>query len=308
VVIVTLYLLSCHYFRYYFLIDTSYNKWYISKHMKLLFDKIRVFLPLSALLGLGLLGCTPETRTEVVIISTQPASTVTTQEVDRPRMTEEEAASQIFNSLVSKLPVEYKAEQLDLDTRKVLYSGQGRWEFAIQGSGKKVTELPEEKLEKSDILWVYTKKELTYTYDLVIVADYFENTGICEIKSLIKKNENTSVDIVSSREVEARMKVKLVKLQYFANRLQVQMTLENTGYVPLNGIVMNMSYNKPLREISSTNFEDILYPEKTVVLLKLYEDENIRDFGYPDNLTFTTGAGTQIPFTVAENAYSVNNY
>jgi hypothetical protein len=250
-----------------------------------------------------MMGCSSNTSTETTVTPPQPVSTVTTQEIDKPRLTGEEALSLIYSSVASKLPAGYNLEQFDLNSRNVRYAGNGKWEFMMQGAGKKVTELPDDKVEKTEVLWAYVKRELVTTYDLSLSADYFENTGVCEVRPVSKTNELTYTNNISAREVEAKLKVKLIKLQYFANRLQVQMTLENAGYVPVNGIVMNISYDKPVKEISFTNFDGILYPEQTAVLLKLYEDENIRDFSYPDQVTFSTAMATDIPFIIAPSAY-----
>jgi hypothetical protein len=269
---------------------------------------MRLLLSLTLLLVLTLLGCNTTTSTEAVVTSTPPPAVVTTQDVDQPKMSADEASSLIYSSLSSRLPVGYKMEQFDPGTRQVVYLGQGKWEFTMLGEGQRVSELPDEKIEKSEILWVYQKKEMVTTYHLVLVADYFEKTGVCEIQKIDKIDEETATNILSSREVEARLKVKLIKLQYFATRLQVQMTVENNGYVPLKGIVMNITYDKPLQVVSSTNFDGILEPEKTTVLLKLFEDENIKDFKYPDEFSFATSANSVIPFTVNDNAYSVNNF
>lgn len=271
-------------------------------------NKMRTALSITILMLLTLLGCSSDTTTETAVISTQPVSTVSQQEVDLPRLTNDEAASLIFSSLASKLPAGYKREQFDLNTRDVFYAGKGKWEFAVQGVAEEVTELPDEKVEESEILWVYLKKERVTTFDLLLTADYFENTGVCEIKNISKTNETSSTNIISTREIEAKLKVKLIKLQYFADRLQVQMTLENVSYIPLNGIVMDISYDKPVKEISSTNFDGILKPEQTAVLLKLIEDENIKDFRYPDHMAFSTASGMDIPFIIAENAYSTFGY
>jgi len=67
---------------------------------------------------------------------------------------------------------------------------------------------------------------------------------------------------------------------------------------------MGASYNQPLKEISSKKFDEVLYPEKTAILLSTFEDENIFDFSYPDQLTFLTGMNMEIPFIVDPDAYT----
>lgn len=271
--------------------------------MKQFTIKIRILLSVVILLSLVLFGCSADTGTKETPTTTITANTITPTVADKPRLTSEEASSLILSGLSSKLPAGYKINQFDPDTRQVLYAGNGKWEFTIKGAGKEVTELPEEKVEKSEILWVLVKKEAVITFDLVLLADYFENTGICEIIYLNKKNEVTSTDIVSEREIEAKLKVKLIKLQYYANKLQVQVTLENTGYVPLNGIKMVTSYDKPVQEIAFKNYDGTLYPEQSTVLLNTYEDENILDFSYPNHLAFFTESNIEIPFVIDTNAY-----
>jgi hypothetical protein len=265
---------------------------------------MRILLSSVVFLSLMLLGCNSATSTVTTPTPIKSTTSTTVQaEVDRPKLSSEEASSLIFSGLSSRLPAGYKLEQFDTNTKKVLYAGKGKWEFNINGAGKEVSELPEDIVKKSEILWVYVKQEYVTTYDLSLAADYFENTGVYEMKNVKKTNVKSVTNNVSERAVEARLEVKLYKLQYFGNRLQVQVTLENTGYVPLNGISMKTSYDKPVREIASKNYDGTLYPEQTTVLLNTYEDENILNFSYPDHLAFFTKLNTEIPFIIDTNAY-----
>jgi hypothetical protein len=249
------------------------------------------------------------TPKQVSPVSTLPPSATTPtesvpQNIDEPKYTSEEISTTIYSKLSSILPSEYRIEQFNRDTRKTKYLGNGKWEFYVFGREEKKESLPEEIIEQSDILWIGYQKDKITTSDLSLTAYYFENSGICEISSIERYNENTYDTIISERTIEAKLTVTHKELQHFGITHRFQVTVKNTSFIPIKGIKLWASFSRynskssePV-EVEGIVYYDELYPDKTAVLIISFEDEDpTHYYRYIDFEFFTLLSGSKIPHT-----------
>jgi hypothetical protein len=223
--------------------------------------------------------------------SSQPNSPIP-QNIDKPKLSVEEASLIIYSNLNNNLPADYKAVKLDRSTRSARYINNGKWEFHVIGSGESRTSLPEEKVEESEILWRINQKEQITSYDISLMATYYENLQICEINSIEKYNIITENKTLYSNEMNATLRVTLVKYTNYS----VQINVQNSGLIPIHGIKLLVSYTDTINFVKF--FDGVLYPDGTTTFIITFQDSKIpynNEPYYPNYIKFFTGSGLQIP-------------
>jgi len=166
-----------------------------------------------------------------------------TPEADIPEISEEEMAAFLWGKIPNNLPDGYTKSQFLPQTRKATYIDNQKWEFRLSGTGSDSTLLPLRNYEKTPGNWVESHSREVTTYNLVLTANYYEETDTLDILGIQKLDEKTTVETISEKSIIG----KGLKLEYimagsytgFSSRFEG--AVKNIGCVPLENVIIEIS-------------------------------------------------------------------
>jgi hypothetical protein len=166
-----------------------------------------------------------------------------TLEPDISEISEEEMAAIIWNRLPSSLPDGYKKSQFMSETGKATYIKDGKWEFELTGNVSTSKSLPQKNYEKTPGHWFFNRSKEVTTYNLVLVANYYEKTSTLDIQDIQKFDENTTVVTIYEEPIIGKgLKVNRIGVASVAGAiLRVEGSVKNIGCVPLENVIIEVT-------------------------------------------------------------------
>ncbi|HTY82392.1 MAG TPA: hypothetical protein VMB24_06380 [Dehalococcoidales bacterium] len=195
----------------------------------------------------GLASCAGSTSTQVQ--STTPPATIatyapppTTLAPDTPKYSTEEMTAMLWNKLPDDLPPGFQKSQFEPTSGNASYIANGKWQYQVMGQIRLTDLLPTSIYEKTPDYWVEEHSWQVYTRNLLLAADYFENSGTLSLQPVQVVSENTTVEVLSQTAViPFKLKLNWINGSTTGYNLCVEGAFVNTGTAALQNIVFEVT-------------------------------------------------------------------
>jgi hypothetical protein len=270
---------------------------------------VSTYIVIIALVSVCLISCTGTSSTTAK--STTPTTTAasytplptTTQPPDTPKFSKDETTALIWSKLPSDLQPNFQKTQFKAESGNASYTGNGKWQYQITGETRATELLPTRIFELTPGYWVENHSQQVTTRNLLISADYFENTGILNLQPVQITSENTSIETLSQTSIIAqKLKLNWISGSTTGYDFRVEGSVTNTGIVALQNVIFEVttydSQGKYLRTDNLTMTPAKIDIGQLTGFCLIVPGANLKQsssgsFGYYD-YRFLTSAGKQI--------------
>jgi len=166
-----------------------------------------------------------------------------TPEPATPGISEEEMATYLWDKLPDKLQDGYTKDDFLPDTKKATRLDNEKWEFQLSGSENESMILPQQCLEKTPGEWVLNNSREVKYFNLVLTADYYENTDTLDVLSIEKTETETILETIHEKPTLGRgLKVSWIQgSSTGGNGLRIEGVVKNIGCATLENAIVEVA-------------------------------------------------------------------